>query len=120
MDEQIIRVVGHDHGVTGGIPSFVNTGLWVCAHIPFMYVCLGPAAVFLCCVFWLGCYVGLSYFLWLILKDYPSLAHLAEKLREKNIQTIFAVTEDVVPLYEVGAADLSSTSDTLVKKFKFR
>ncbi|XP_048862223.1 integrin beta-1-like [Brienomyrus brachyistius] len=33
-------------------------------------------------------------------QDYPSLAHLAEKLREKNIQTIFAVTEDVVPLYE--------------------
>uniref|UniRef100_A0A8C9TLK6 Integrin beta n=1 Tax=Scleropages formosus TaxID=113540 RepID=A0A8C9TLK6_SCLFO len=33
-------------------------------------------------------------------QDYPSLAHMAEKLKEKNIQTIFAVTEDVVHLYE--------------------
>ncbi|XP_041717279.2 integrin beta-1-like [Coregonus clupeaformis] len=34
------------------------------------------------------------------LQDYPSVTHLAEKLREKNIQIIFAVTEDVTYLYE--------------------
>ncbi|KAI1891396.1 hypothetical protein AGOR_G00143390 [Albula goreensis] len=32
--------------------------------------------------------------------DYPSIAHVAQKLRQKNIQTIFAVTEDVQHLYE--------------------
>uniref|UniRef100_A0A667X121 Integrin beta n=1 Tax=Myripristis murdjan TaxID=586833 RepID=A0A667X121_9TELE len=32
--------------------------------------------------------------------DYPSVAHIAEKLREKNVQIIFAVTEDVTHLYK--------------------
>ncbi|XP_061094466.1 integrin beta-1-B-like [Conger conger] len=32
--------------------------------------------------------------------DYPSLAHVANKLKQKNIQTIFAVTQDVQHLYE--------------------
>ncbi|XP_036377350.1 integrin beta-1-like [Megalops cyprinoides] len=39
------------------------------------------------------------------LYDYPSVAHLAEKLKEKNIQTIFAVTQDVLHLYE-GLKDI--------------
>uniref|UniRef100_A0A671XYB4 Integrin beta n=1 Tax=Sparus aurata TaxID=8175 RepID=A0A671XYB4_SPAAU len=34
-------------------------------------------------------------------QDYPSVAHVAETLREKNIQIIFAVTEEVRHLYEV-------------------
>ncbi|KAM3849549.1 integrin beta-1-like [Diretmus argenteus] len=33
-------------------------------------------------------------------QDYPSVAHVAEKLRQRNIQIIFAVTEDVAHLYE--------------------
>ncbi|XP_056155218.1 integrin beta-1-like [Lampris incognitus] len=33
-------------------------------------------------------------------QDYPSVAHVAEKLKQKNIQIIFAVTEDVKHLYE--------------------
>uniref|UniRef100_A0A672HIP5 Integrin beta n=1 Tax=Salarias fasciatus TaxID=181472 RepID=A0A672HIP5_SALFA len=33
-------------------------------------------------------------------QDYPSVGHIAETLRRKNIQTIFAVTEDVAHLYE--------------------
>ncbi|XP_036935724.1 integrin beta-1-like isoform X1 [Acanthopagrus latus] len=33
-------------------------------------------------------------------QDYPSVAHVAEILREKNIQIIFAVTEEVRHLYE--------------------
>ncbi|KAG5850493.1 hypothetical protein ANANG_G00083050 [Anguilla anguilla] len=32
--------------------------------------------------------------------DYPSVAHVAYKLKQKNIQTIFAVTQDVQHLYE--------------------
>ncbi|XP_044033386.1 integrin beta-1-like [Siniperca chuatsi] len=32
--------------------------------------------------------------------DSPSVAHIAETLRQKNIQTIFAVTEEVTHLYE--------------------
>ncbi|KAJ8395061.1 hypothetical protein AAFF_G00040120 [Aldrovandia affinis] len=37
--------------------------------------------------------------------DYPSVAHLAQKLKQKNIQTIFAVTQDVQHLYE-GLKDM--------------
>ncbi|XP_041817036.1 integrin beta-1-like [Chelmon rostratus] len=33
-------------------------------------------------------------------QDYPSVAHVAETLRRKNIQIIFAVTEEVAHLYE--------------------
>ncbi|XP_062297386.1 integrin beta-1-A-like [Scomber scombrus] len=33
-------------------------------------------------------------------QDYPSVSHVAETLRQKNIQIIFAVTEDVAHLYE--------------------
>ncbi|XP_066573821.1 integrin beta-1 [Amia ocellicauda] len=33
-------------------------------------------------------------------RDYPSVGHLAQKLSESNIQTIFAVTHDVLPVYE--------------------
>ncbi|KAM9337147.1 integrin beta-1-like [Symphorus nematophorus] len=33
-------------------------------------------------------------------QDYPSVAHVAETLKRKNIQTIFAVTEEVTHLYE--------------------
>ncbi|XP_035802869.2 integrin beta-1-like [Amphiprion ocellaris] len=33
-------------------------------------------------------------------QDYPSVAHVAETLRRKNIQIIFAVTEEVTRLYE--------------------
>lgn len=34
-------------------------------------------------------------------QDYPSVGHIAEILRQKNIQIIFAVTENVIDLYEV-------------------
>ncbi|XP_030613089.1 integrin beta-1-like [Archocentrus centrarchus] len=33
-------------------------------------------------------------------QDYPSVAHIAETLRQKSVQTIFAVTEEVAHLYE--------------------
>ncbi|XP_069562891.1 integrin beta-1-like isoform X1 [Brachyistius frenatus] len=33
-------------------------------------------------------------------QDYPSVAHVAETLRQKNIQIIFAVTKEVTHLYE--------------------
>ncbi|KAG8573529.1 hypothetical protein GDO81_012447 [Engystomops pustulosus] len=32
--------------------------------------------------------------------DYPSIAHIVQKLSENNIQTIFAVTEDFQPVYK--------------------
>ncbi|XP_077347212.1 integrin beta-1-A-like isoform X2 [Lithobates pipiens] len=32
--------------------------------------------------------------------DYPSIAHLVQKLRENNIQTVFVVTEEFQPLYK--------------------
>uniref|UniRef100_A0A8D2DSG8 Integrin beta n=1 Tax=Sciurus vulgaris TaxID=55149 RepID=A0A8D2DSG8_SCIVU len=32
--------------------------------------------------------------------DYPSIAHLVQKLSENNIQTIFAVTEEFQPVYK--------------------
>ncbi|XP_023597744.1 integrin beta-1 [Trichechus manatus latirostris] len=34
--------------------------------------------------------------------DYPSIAHLVQKLSENNIQTIFAVTEEFQPVYKVN------------------
>uniref|UniRef100_A0A3B4UCG1 Integrin beta n=1 Tax=Seriola dumerili TaxID=41447 RepID=A0A3B4UCG1_SERDU len=40
------------------------------------------------CIFYLPC------------QDYPSVTHVAETLRQKNIQIIFAVTENVRHLYE--------------------
>lgn len=39
-------------------------------------------------------------------KDYPSIAHLVQKLSDNNIQTIFAVTEEFQPVYQVSAATL--------------
>lgn len=41
-----------------------------------------------------------------VLKDYPSIAHLVQKLSDNNIQTIFAVTEEFQPVYQVSAAAL--------------
>lgn len=35
-------------------------------------------------------------------QDYPSIAHLVQKLSENNIQTIFAVTQEFQPVYKVG------------------
>lgn len=35
------------------------------------------------------------------LQDYPSIAHLVQKLSENNIQTIFAVTEEFQAVYKV-------------------
>lgn len=35
-------------------------------------------------------------------QDYPSLALITEKMSENNINLIFAVTNPVVPLYQVG------------------
>lgn len=37
----------------------------------------------------------------LVLQDYPSLALITEKMSENNINLIFAVTNPVVPLYQV-------------------
>lgn len=41
--------------------------------------------------------------MWL-LQDYPSIAHLVQKLSDHNIQTIFAVTEEFQPVYKVTAS----------------
>lgn len=41
-----------------------------------------------------------------VLKDYPSIAHLVQKLSDNNIQTIFAVTQEFQPVYQVSAATL--------------
>lgn len=49
-----------------------------------------------------------------ICQDYPSVAHIAEALRKKNIQIIFAVTEEVTHLYEV---DMVSFNFLLIKGF---
>ncbi|KAM4605960.1 integrin beta-1-like [Polymixia lowei] len=56
-------------------------------------------------------------------QDYPSVAHVAEKLRQKNIQIIFAVTEDVAHLYEglrsifpkCAVGTLSNTSHNILQ-----
>lgn len=39
-------------------------------------------------------------------KDYPSIAHLVQKLSDNNIQTIFAVTEEFQPVYQVSAVTI--------------
>lgn len=39
-----------------------------------------------------------------VLKDYPSIAHLVQKLSDNNIQTIFAVTEEFQPVYQVSSS----------------
>lgn len=49
-----------------------------------------------------------------VLKDYPSIAHLVQKLSDNNIQTIFAVTEEFQAVYQVSAALLFSSSLALV------
>lgn len=36
------------------------------------------------------------------LQDYPSIAHLVQKLSDHNIQTIFAITEEFQPVYKVS------------------
>lgn len=36
-----------------------------------------------------------------LVQDYPSIAHLVQKLSDHNIQTIFAVTEEFQPVYKV-------------------
>lgn len=36
-------------------------------------------------------------------QDYPSLALITEKMSENNINLIFAVTNPVVPLYQVSS-----------------
>lgn len=38
-----------------------------------------------------------------VLQDYPSIAHLVQKLSDNNIQTIFAVTEEFQPVYQVSS-----------------
>lgn len=43
---------------------------------------------------------AISFFL----QDYPSLGLMTEKLSQKNINLIFAVTDTVVGLYQVMAA----------------
>lgn len=41
----------------------------------------------------------------LLLQDYPSLALITEKMSENNINLIFAVTNNVMPLYQVSTPD---------------
>lgn len=43
----------------------------------------------------------------LVLQDYPSIAHLVQKLSDHNIQTIFAVTEEFQPVYKVNVNALT-------------
>lgn len=43
-----------------------------------------------------------KYYLNLILQDYPSIAHLVQKLSDNNIQIIFAVTQEFQPVYKVN------------------
>lgn len=45
----------------------------------------------------------------LSLQDYPSLGLMTEKLSQKNINLIFAVTEAVVGLYQVTASSQCRT-----------
>lgn len=57
------------------------------------------------------CYtVNLTILLHPVLKDYPSIAHLVQKLSDNNIQTIFAVTEEFQPVYQVCSPSISSGS----------
>uniref|UniRef100_A0A667WYV0 Integrin beta n=1 Tax=Myripristis murdjan TaxID=586833 RepID=A0A667WYV0_9TELE len=51
-------------------------------------------------------------------QDYPSVAHIAEKLREKNVQIIFAVTEDVTHLHvlpKCAVGTLSNNSHNILQ-----
>lgn len=48
----------------------------------------------------LCCFINMM-FMTFALQDYPSIAHLHEKLQEFRIQPIFAVTENVTRLYKV-------------------
>lgn len=65
------------------------------------------------------CYIiNLTFLFHPVLKDYPSIAHLVQKLSDNNIQTIFAVTEEFQPVYQVSSLSASfrlffSPSDTL-------
>ncbi|XP_057188989.1 integrin beta-1-like isoform X1 [Triplophysa rosa] len=55
--------------------------------------------------------------------DYPSIAHLVQKLSENNIQTIFAITEEFQPVYQQlkelipksAVGTLSSDSSNVIK-----
>ncbi|XP_039609504.1 integrin beta-1a isoform X1 [Polypterus senegalus] len=55
--------------------------------------------------------------------DYPSIAHLVQKLSENNIQTIFAVTEEFQPVYKElknlipksAVGTLSANSSNVIK-----
>ncbi|XP_058879249.1 integrin beta-1-like isoform X1 [Acipenser ruthenus] len=55
--------------------------------------------------------------------DYPSIAHLVQKLSDNNIQTIFAVTEEFQPVYKElknlipksAVGTLSSNSSNVIK-----
>uniref|UniRef100_A0A3P9LZ69 Integrin beta n=1 Tax=Oryzias latipes TaxID=8090 RepID=A0A3P9LZ69_ORYLA len=55
--------------------------------------------------------------------DYPSIAHLVQKLNDHNIQTIFAVTEEFQPVYKElknlipksAVGTLSSNSSNVIK-----
>ncbi|XP_051557615.1 integrin beta-1-like [Myxocyprinus asiaticus] len=55
--------------------------------------------------------------------DYPSIAHLVQKLSENNIQTIFAVTEEFQPVYQElknlipksAVGTLSSNSSNVIR-----
>uniref|UniRef100_A0A673AV05 Integrin beta n=1 Tax=Sphaeramia orbicularis TaxID=375764 RepID=A0A673AV05_9TELE len=55
--------------------------------------------------------------------DYPSIAHLVQKLSDHNIQTIFAVTDDFQPVYKElqnlipksAVGTLSSNSSNVIK-----
>uniref|UniRef100_A0AAY4AJG8 Integrin beta n=1 Tax=Denticeps clupeoides TaxID=299321 RepID=A0AAY4AJG8_9TELE len=55
--------------------------------------------------------------------DYPSIAHLVQKLSDNNIQTIFAVTEEFQPVYKElknlipksAVGTLSSDSSNVIK-----
>lgn len=47
-------------------------------------------------------------------QDYPSLGLMTEKLSQKNINLIFAVTDPVVGLYQVTAAVQSHLPEGLV------
>ncbi|GAA6107087.1 integrin beta-1a isoform X1 [Tachysurus ichikawai] len=48
--------------------------------------------------------------------DYPSIAHLVQKLSENNIQTIFAVTEEFQPVYKVGFFPSLSSGENPIYK----
>lgn len=69
------------------------------------------------------CICGPSFYrpkVWSIsTQDYPSIAHIAETLSENNIQTIFAVTADVLHLYEVTWMKIIYSEHHLSKMLQF-